>query len=158
MSIVPLSTEALGIQHSAPAGSDLTGIRAANGPAVFSSERQVLVHPEEAGDGGGLFLPSDDVAPTNNHAYCTHIQLFSSAAFAWTIYVTSGLGDGSATTLDNPNKDQAIATGSDNSHVRTNVELLPGQAIRIVTTTATADVYAIVHFSETSGDSGRLIS
>ena len=158
MSVIPLSTEATGIQHSVPAASNLTGVRAANGDAAFSTARHVIVHPVETGNGGGVFLPADDLAATSNHAYCTHLQLFSSAGFGWTAYVTSGLGDGTLATIDDPAHDQVIATGSNNAHVRTNVELLRGQAIRVVTTGGSAVIYAICHFSETSGDSGRLIS
>jgi hypothetical protein len=158
MSIVPLSTESTAIQHSVGAGNNLSGDQPNNGAPAFDQARHVLVHPEEAAGGGGYFRPEDSLEVGDNHAYCTHVQIFSQAAFTWTLNVTSGFGDGTGLDGDDPVHDQTIATGSVSSHVRVNIELLPGQAIRVSTAGASTPVYAIAHFAETSGDHGRLIS
>jgi hypothetical protein len=161
MSVIPLSTESVGIQQKVPAGGDFVGDnppQSAIDDAVFSQSRNVVAVPDFAGDGGGLFFPSDYLATSGKQTYATHVMLFSSAAFNWTISVTSGLGDGTATKVDDPVHDAAIATGSANVHQRMNVELLQSQGIRVVTTGGSAPIYALVLMANVSGDSGRLIS
>jgi len=156
MSVVPLSTEAVGVQHSVSAGNNIAGDQPDNGDAVFDLARQVLVHPEEAGGGGGYFRPADSLLMGDNHAFVTRVHVLSTAGFNWTINVTSGFGDGVGLDGDAPLFDATLASGSDSASVLVNLELLPGQAIRVTTSGATTAVFAIVHFSETSGDHGRM--
>lgn len=159
--IVPLSSESIGIQHQVPAGNNFTGIRPSTSElddTTVLPKRNVVVVPTLAGDGGGLFLPSDYLKMDQRQAYVTHVILMSSATFGWSINVTSGLGDGSATTVDDPVLDMELFTGNDSVHQRMNIELLQTQSIRITTTGGAQPIYAIVLMANTAGDGGRLIS
>lgn len=161
MAQIPLADEAVGIQHSVPAGHNIPGDLpdvGTLGEPTWNKDRQVLIHVEPVGaGGGGFFLPSEDLLLASNHAFCTHVQIFSSAGFSWTVNVTSGLGDGTGLDGDNPDKDQGIASGTDNAHVPVMRELLPGQGVRVSTSGATGRVFAIAHFANVVGQGGRLI-
>lgn len=161
MAVVPLSTESIGVQQRVPAGGDFPGDRppqSALDAANMDQDRNVVIVPDFAGDGGGLFLPADCLDVDGRQTYVTHVMIFSSASFNWEIRVTNGLRDGTGAKLDDPALDCPIATGSDSVHQRVNVELLQSQAIRIVTTGGANPITAIVFMANTAGDGGRLIS
>lgn len=157
MSKIPIGDGAVGVQHSVPASNNFSGELPAGTPAYVPT-REVLAYPVEGGNGGGLFFPVDPLIPGPQHAFCTHVQLFSAAGFSWTVDITSGLKDGDATHVDDPLHDQELENGSGNAHVRVMRELLPGQGVRVVTTGASAIVYAIFHVTITVGSGGRVVA
>lgn len=155
-----LGIENTGIQQTVPAASNFTGILPAKA-AAFDRDRHVMVHPAEASDGGGLFLPSRVTPHGDKHAFCMFLQLMSEASFDFQVFVTSGFGDGTeGTTVDDPIHDAAVtsADSSDGVHLRLNVELLPGQGIRVITENGSEIIHAIAHFCLANGEGGRLIA
>lgn len=163
MSIINLSIEGTGVEQHTDASFNLTGDTPSDPDnASWDPARHVVTYPAEPADGGGLFDPAQVLKVDDTHAYVTHIQIVSikGGAFTWTVDVTSGLEDGDASKIDDPARDQEIAAGSDNVHLRANVELLPQQKIRITTSGVGASdtVRAIVHFSKTHSGGGRLIA
>lgn len=153
MTQVRLGANAVGIEHVAD-GADFTGVVSSDNDPNYNGDRGVLEHDPVTVDGEGLFDPHQYVDRDN--PYCTFIQIISDGN--WTIYVTSGLEDGTEDQVDAPANDQEIATGTGNVHYRMNIELLPQQKIRIVTTGNTITARAIVHFANTLNCGGRMIS
>lgn len=156
---VTLCLEAVGVQQSVEATYKFSGVRPL-GAATWSAPRNtVITAPPSAADGGGLFVPEDVFSQVNGNVYCTYFQIMSAAAVTWTLYLTSGFGDGDATTKDDPVHDIALANGTAATNVRVMHELLPQQALRLVVTgTPTAAIYAIANFTATTGDYGRIIA
>lgn len=157
MTTVRLGANAIGIEHAVDAGSTMTGVVSADTNPNYINDREVIQHAQLAGNGEGLVDPHPYISSGN--PYCTFAQIISTGAVNWSVYVTSGMGDGDATTIDDPSRDQEIATGTGNAHIRMNVELLPGQFIRVISGAAGADpMRVIIHFVATLNCGGRLIS
>ena len=166
---VTLCLEAVGVQQSVAATFKFTGVRpledGAAAAATWDKDRNtvIIASPADATpdpiDGGGLFFPDDVFSQIAGNVFCTHFQIMSSAAVTWTLYLTSGFGDGDATTKDDPVHDIALANGTAAANVKVMQELLPQQALRLVVTgSPTAAIYAVANFTATTGDYGRIIA
>lgn len=161
MSLINLSVESIGVRHIVTGTNNMTGVLPTNGAPTYDRVRHVLEYPAEATTGAGLFVPTLLFTNIKDHAYCPQILLLAaSGVFTYSVAVTSGFGDGDATTIDAPAHDAVIASGSGvtNLLLKPNIELLPGQGIRVLMNTASATHTAIVYFCLTMGDGGRMIS
>lgn len=158
---IPLSAANVGLEQAVTGTNNMTGVLPGDATTPsFNSARHVFEHTAETGNGGGLFLPAEDLLVGNQHAFCTQLWFRSTGTFDYTVAVTSGLGDGTAgTTVDDPTNDLTLAsdTGVSGAIVTVNLELLPGQGIRVTTANATSGVSVVAHFCQAHGEGGKLL-
>lgn len=152
---VQLGAESIGIEHSVSGANNITGVASA-GEYTWDTNRGVAAYPQLAGAGEGLI----DVAAfkRNGNAYFTFAQILCSDTANWAVSITSGLRDGTATTVDNPDYDMELASGSGSSVVRINQELLSNQLIRFTVSGGTGGTRVIAMVARTNGSGGRLVS
>lgn len=158
-----IGTNSVGFEHISVAGNAVTGVLppAPTPPATLYTYDPIRATASAAPlDAAGLGLFDPHAFVSHKNIYCTHVYISCDAGLAWTVSITSGLGDGTETTnVDNPNRDASLATGSGSAFARINAELLPKQKIRItVAGSAVLDTRILVYFTLASGSAGRLIS
>lgn len=153
---INLGDSSVGVEQTAPIGQAFNGEHPAGALSDMDQSRDVVSWPDAAAGQAGLFSPEKFIV-SRIHAFCTAIQIISGPAVTWKVYVTSGLRDGTAVEYDSPLADQEIAAGTGSTHVRVNIELLPGQNIRVTAAAAAVvPTRVITHLSNVIGAGGRL--
>jgi hypothetical protein len=159
--VIKLADNSLGVEHSVVIGQPMLGHRPADVTPGYDTVRHILKFATPADGVMGLFDPGPHVS-SHVHAFVPAVQVRQGAGVAYSIYLTNGLGvdEGSPTApeVDDPDFDLILATGTGSAYVRTLVELLPGQMVRVVLgTAATVDSRVIVHFVNVVAPGGRLV-
>lgn len=126
-------------------------------------------------DGNGLFNPwlgdalpqfkideSADIGERwrgSARPWLMNTTILCDPAVTWNVYLTSGLRDGSATTLDDPAYDLLLGSGAGTGRVELYFDLLPYQCIRVVTSEApaTTEIRAQLYLGLTNGGGGRFM-
>jgi len=152
---VQLGAESIGVEHSVAGGNAITGELSA-GAYTWDIDRGVAVFPELASAGEGLIDLRD--FKRNGTTYCTFVQVICDAGLSWSVSLTSGLGDGSATEVDDPAYDMELASDSGSAVVRINQECLPTQLLRFTAAAGASPTKVIAMICKTNGSGGRLIS
>lgn len=155
MAEVELGAESIGVEHSVTGGNAITGILSV-GELTWDPERGVASRDELSGAGEGLI----DLRTLRRHGnvYCTFVHVMVDAGVNWAVALTSGLGDGSATEVDDPARDAQLASGTGPSVVRINQECLPTQLLRFTADAGTGPSRVVAMVCKTHGSGGRLIS
>lgn len=140
---VVLSAESVGIEQVVSDGNRFTGILPPSGTLETVTERnvdrEVVEIPDLGADGGGLYNLYEWFTLAGRHIYVTSLHIATDdPTVEWAAYLTSGLRDGDATTLDDTSFDVELASGTGGSMQALQGEMLPQQCIRITTTALAA--------------------
>lgn len=181
------SEESIGLEHIIAVGTAFTGVvpqkayadtytilggtQGAGSPTTIPNRSTFVVNrPDDtlaeetsggtATSGNGLFDPYDVFDVQNGkHLWLTGIQVIDpSGLLEWDVFVTSGLNDGSATTLDAVAGDAAILSGTGATFQRIGLELFQNRRIRVTTdnNAAVGDARIALFFTYVNGSFGRL--
>lgn len=159
-----LSAELVGLQQTVLNGFQMTGEipDASVLPNAPDKDRDVFVIPSpvDSGDndtdGGGLFDPFTWFNSNGRHIYAHSARILTGdGATNWEINVTDGLRGGSDTLVDAEARDVTLASGSGDSIVTLDYELLQSELIRVKTTSAvTADFSVVLRVALAYSDGG----
>ena len=153
---VNLGPVAIGMQQSTALTYVMSGVHNA-GDTTWDATRGVIVTPELAANGGGLFNPH--VIANKAAPFCTTVFISCGSAVTWTLFMTSGIAGGTADQVNNPAQDVPIETGTGPALIIVNREFLRTQMLRVVTAAAaTVPTLVIANFISTSSSGGRVIA
>ena len=177
----------VGFEHRLASGTTLTGVLPQKSypddpsvlggtegnptPTSVASRLHSVAAPDDGGtadttggsavDGNGLF----DVHSIYGHArtrygvWVTAVHCIVDPTTTWSASITSGLGDGDDTTIDDPANDTTVASGVGSAYVKIGIELPPNARVRIVTAgDVPADAYFRLYLTASMSEGGRLIS
>lgn len=155
-----LSTDCVGVEQRVVPGSSFTGERPDDVklPVHRDPSRNVYVIEPPSASGGGLFTFTEWFSDVSGNAHVAYVHVICSAAVAWEVFLTSGLKDGTALTVDDPVHDVFLSDGEGSGALAITTELLRGQCIRFtsVANTGTSDMRVIVSTTKTTSEFGRV--
>jgi len=156
--VIKLQDASLGIEHCVPVGQVMLGHKPVDTDPGYDTVRHVNSFAKPLDGVMGLMDPTPHVN-AHSHAFCTGVQIFQADGLAWGVFLTDGMGGGTDVEVDDPAHDILLASGTDRAYQKLNVELLPGQKIRVVCAVATTfDTRVIAMFANVIGPGGRLIA
>lgn len=178
-----IASDSVGLEHLLTSGYTLTGVVPSKNypdnytvlggtegevsPTAVANRATLSVASPSSGDGdtagvaesgNGLYDPKAVFSDVRGKSFwITGVHIITDTA--WTLYVTSGLDDGDATTIDDPVNDVALLRSTGGLLQSISVELPVNSRVRVVTDTAVGvDSRFCVRFTLTSNEAGRLIA
>lgn len=159
MSETPLSVLSVGIQQSVAAGNKFTGVKSNDSDPSYDHDRDVIVHNKNGSNGEGLIRPYQEFAQRDQgHPFLTGVHILIESGVNWTLYSTSGLGEGGSDNVDDTSYDQQIASSSGSKFIKMREEVMPNVKYRLTSSaTSSKDGIVIARFAATLNDGGRFL-
>lgn len=156
-----LPETSLALQHSVAVGQAMEGKIPADDDPAFAQSRAIITYEEPADGVMGLFDLASLFTERQTRPFLTGMQIICGSTVTWQLFVTCGDADrGTVDTgeYNDPAYDVELASGTGPAYIKPNVELLPGQALRVLADTAAAvPTIATVLLANTIGGGGRLL-